>query len=89
MGDLVEKVARALCADNFLQVQGAPTTQTTIDEAWRDDVSGAKAAIAAVLDAIAEPSDAVILASDVYQGRDFVTIRQWRAMIAALRKEVE
>lgn len=102
--DLLEKVARAICADNFIQVQGNPTTQATIDEAWRDDISAATAAIQVILDAIAEPSDAVLfagyLADGPAMGESFEAFKRlapgwrsdqtviYRAMIAALRKEV-
>lgn len=103
--DLVEKVARAIVADDFVQVQGGPATQATIDEAWRDDISAATAAINAVLDAIAEPSDTVLfagyLADGPAMGESFEAFMRlapgwrsdqtviYRAMIAALRKEIE
>ena len=91
---LVEQVARALCkalyphadieqpAMRWDHVDGVmmPTDQPM----WTDHVDDARAAIAAFLDAVREPSEGMIQRSWFYDG----SIDVWPAMIDALRAEL-
>ena len=85
--DLVERVARAL-------VQACPTIQADGDLEWPAFADDARAAIAAVLDDLAEPNEAM-----KREGADFLSITPgsatnecaghvFEAMLAAKRKEL-
>ena len=107
MTDPIEAVARALCkalyphadieqpAMRWDHVDGVmmPTDQPM----WTDHVDDARAAIAAFLDAVREPSaNAKDAGTEVLYGEDFVgnpkasttAMETWQAMIDALRAEL-
>ena len=89
MGDLVDKIVRVMCAENhvdpdeYIEMIGA--TRGKGYEGF------AKTVIAAVLGEIAEPTEAMQNAGAVYRAhyRLSSSAEVYRAMIAALKKELE
>lgn len=98
MSELVEKVARAICADN-IKYNGAWESRSLderIEDEWPAWSSEATAAIAAVLDALQEPSEWMVEAADGIDvmGADLhdFTVYScagpvWQAMLAKFREE--
>jgi hypothetical protein len=98
MPELTEKVARAIYGARIkgldLYPYDSDLFEKAIDAGWRLCEGEARAAILAVLDAIAEPSDAMrisgrrVLASQDQLTDEECAASAYRAMIAALRKEI-
>lgn len=95
MADLVETVARAMWFDH-VDRQGYPNGLPTWDEmlengGWMHEVedtrSNASAAITAVLDDMAEPSEGMFDAGALVRASGYATDDIWQAMIAQYRKE--
>lgn len=84
MSELREKVARAIAIRNY--PSGTPSDIEDMAEGFMGD---ADAAIAAVLEAMQEPSSHMLLA--VYGDDDFwneaTATQLWQAMLAAFREE--
>lgn len=62
--NLVETVARSICAVLLRNIFGSEPTDEMIEEAWQHDMPAANAAISTFLDAIAEPSEAQMAAAN-------------------------
>ena len=86
MADLVETVARAVA------IADAKPGQTQLLLTSKNYMSAtrklAKAAIAAVLDDMAEPSEGMIEAGALARARGYATDDIWEAMLAQYRKEM-
>ena len=102
---LVEQVGRTMARAYWIKFRSGSELERMIDLHWREYAGGDTLdTIRAVLDAIAEPSEAIVCAGDeaivqILNVSPLEMIRQisndtpaslsWRAMIAALRKEIE
>jgi len=90
---MVEKVARAICDDQLWPGAWIKANEVEMDAYKRQ----ARAAIAAVLDAMREPSEGMKHSgTEFLYGEDFIgnpkavttAVETWRAMIDALRAEL-